>query len=400
MKLRHLGLSIIVICTITSCVQNSPQASPTVVSETSTVTVVPATPTPWPTPTQNPNLLNKNALMYEFETYEEYDLENLISDVFYSKDNHILLVKANFYLHFIDTRDWQQLLTVDSYLRVISFDGLDGYFRKPTSGLEFKNLLHLSWDGNTLFVDEPASFYDADGNEVEVSDFAHSSTGDIFFIESEYQRNSSGTRVIPSNKYFYLYKGSVEKPVATMSLANKHNIADLAISPDGEYLAFHKYNGDGSILYFSSTDVEGAFSPQALYTNQKSHLVEFIFSPDSNKILANIKDNSALVIDIPTNEIYKIDLSSEEYIDPELGKWEITDVRFMDNETAIIATNKGKLIVWNFQNGIQNVYVPTNESISTVMPIEGADIIYAMGDSLMLFNLDDQTSKKIFENPS
>ncbi|MDK2982149.1 MAG: hypothetical protein PWQ55_2496 [Chloroflexota bacterium] len=400
MKLRNIALSMMVIFTFVSCAKTnsepSSEPSATVINETPTVTEIPATPTPWPTPTQNPNLLNKNALMYEFETYEEYDLKNRINDVFYSKDDHILLVKTEFYLHFIDTRDWHKLLTVDNYLRVVSFDGSDGYFRKPTLGGEYKNLLHFTWNDNMLFVDEPASFFDMDGNEVEVSDYGHSSMGDVFFIESEYQRNSSGTRVIPSNKYFYLYKGSVDQPVATMNLADKHNIADLTISPDGEYLAFHKYIEDGSILYFSSTDVEDTFSPQALYTNQKSRLDEFVFSPDSNRILASIKDNSALVIDIPTGEIYTIDLSSEEYVDPELGKWGLTNVRFMNDETAIIATNKGKLVVWNFRNGDETVYAPTNESISTIMPIEGADVLYSVGDSLMLFNLEDQTSKKIY----
>lgn len=400
MKLRNIALSMMVIFTFVSCAKTnsepSSEPSATVINETPTVTEIPATPTPWPTPTQNPNLLNKNALMYKFETYEEYDLKNRINDVFYSKDDHILLVKTEFYLNFIDTRDWHKLLTVDNYLRVVSFDGRDGYFRKPTLGGEYKNLLHFTWNDNMLFVDEPASFFDMDGNEVEVSDYGHSSMGDVFFIESEYQRNSSGTRVIPSNKYFYLYKGSVDQPVATMNLADKHNIADLTISPDGEYLAFHKYIEDGSILYFSSTDVEDTFSPQALYTNQKSRLDEFVFSPDSNRILASIKDNSALVIDIPTGEIYTIDLSSEEYVDPELGKWGLTNVRFMDDETAIIATNKGKLVVWNFRNGDETVYAPTNESISTIMPIEGADVLFSVGDSLTLFNLEDQTSKKIY----
>lgn len=405
--MKLIKVSVIVSCLliIVSCTNKTTTEIPTLTPELPTTTPIPPTATPCPTPTKNSMLLNKNSHIFgdvKFEYFVENNRQNWIAQIFYSPESNLVLVNTLFGLNFYDATTWQELLSIDSYLEIISFNGQDGYMHKPIKSLshedgitewEFKNFLHFTWDGNTFHTDDPVSFLNADGEEMDIVDFCHSFEGDYFFVESEYARNAKGMRVIPSAKYFYLYKETIEKPYAVLNLSNKHNISAMQFSPDGNYLAFRQ---NGSIIYIADTYVETSLTPRILFDSKDTYISDYKFSPDSSKMLLELTYAKAILLDISSGEKLELSLSPEDYEDENDRGWGITELTFLDNNTVIIGTNTGNMIVWDLLVDSATTYHVTNGEILNLTPFNNASVLFSFEDSLSMYDIANHQLTEIF----
>jgi WD40 repeat protein len=273
---------------------------------------------------------------------------------------------------------------------------------KPSSSLgyedgitewEFKNYLHFTWDGNTFHTDDPVSFLNADGEEMDIVDFCHSFDGDYFFIESEYARNANGIRVIPSAKYLYLYKESIKDPYAVLDLSNKNNIGAMEFSPDGKYLTFRQ---SGSIIYITETDTETSLTPRILFDSKDMWISDYKFSPDSSKMILNLDHANAVLLDISSGEKLELSLSSVDYQDENDEATELTEVNFLDNNTVIIGTSSGSLLVWDLRQNSTTTYSVSDKGIWHLTPINETSFLFSVEDSLYLYDIAVNQLTKVF----
>ena len=104
----------------------------------------------------------------------------------------------------------------------------------------------------------------------------------------------------------------------------------------------------------------------------------------------------AILLDISSGEKLELSLYPEDYQDENDRGWGISDVAFLDNNTVIIGTNTGNMIVWDLPVDSAATYHVANGEILNLTPFDNTSILFSVEDSLLMYDISNHQLAEIF----
>jgi len=367
-------------------------------------TATPLPPTATPAPTPNPYLQDESLQPANGGVLFG---NGSIQSSFYDADSNVIVVQTALGVHAFDLETDTEIAFRQTSDEMIGFDGEAVHFitrrDEETSG----DLISFELRDGEFKSTERTRLRSDEGEEVNLRDAVYSPRGTYLFA-TRTLRSEETSRTLSNKQSFSIWKDLTLQAINSRTSDDYPRMGLVMFSADEMKLALYGMTGGGmtslgtSSIYLSDITDEGMSYPRALYSHRaKEWVYAMDFSSDSSMIASGDCAGDVYVFNLEKNTKQIFSLDTEEYAVTSRKTCYINQVRFPDNKRVVVATNTGKLVLWDLETGEKTSFTASPYEIEDFFVRDENTLILQTTKRIEEFNLETENNKvhiDVFEN--